>query len=110
MVLKAEEDIRRSSLPRMALEMLLLRLTQLPRLESLEEVLAKLSSLEYRLATGPGSCPAEGAATTVARRPPGAQVPAARPQPVEHPCPRALSAAATRFATAGGTAGAGGPE
>ena len=49
MVLKAEEEIRRSSLPRITLEMLLLRLTQLPRLESLEEILAKLSFLETRL-------------------------------------------------------------
>ncbi len=83
MVLKAEEEIRRSSLPRMTLEMLLLRLTQLPQLESLEEVLAKLSSLEYRLATEPGSCTPEGATTPVTGRTPGAEVPAARPQPVD---------------------------
>ena len=42
MVLKAEEEIRRSSLPRITLEMLLLRLSQLPRLESLGSILAKM--------------------------------------------------------------------
>ncbi len=49
MVLKGEEEIRRSSLPRITLEMLLLRLTQLPSLESLGQVLEKLNSLEERL-------------------------------------------------------------
>ena len=51
LVLKAEEEIRRSSLPRTTLEMLLLRLTQLPRLEPLEEILAQLSLLETRMGT-----------------------------------------------------------
>jgi DNA polymerase-3 subunit gamma/tau len=46
MMIKGEEEIRRSSLPRVALEMLLLRLAQLPRLESLEKLLEKLSSLQ----------------------------------------------------------------
>jgi DNA polymerase III subunit gamma/tau len=53
LVLKAEEEIRRSSLPRTTLEMLLLRLTQLPQLESLEGILAKLSLLENRLGAEP---------------------------------------------------------
>ncbi len=83
MVLKAEEDIRRSSLPRITLEMLLLRLTQLPQLESLEEVLAKLSSLENRLATDQGSCEANRAATRAADRLPNPEVPATRPEPAE---------------------------
>ena len=83
MVLKAEEDIRRSSLPRITLEMLLLRLTQLPQLESLEEVLAKLSSLENRLATDQGSCVADRAATRTVDRPPNPEVPTARPGPAE---------------------------
>jgi DNA polymerase-3 subunit gamma/tau len=52
MLMKAEEDIRRSSLPRITLEMLLLRLTQLPELESLNGILAKLSFLEERLSAG----------------------------------------------------------
>ncbi|WP_244084976.1 DNA polymerase III subunit gamma/tau, partial [Desulforhabdus sp. TSK] len=49
MILKGEEEIRRSSLPRITLEMLLLRLSQLPRLESLETVLEKIAALEGRL-------------------------------------------------------------
>jgi DNA polymerase-3 subunit gamma/tau len=49
MILKGEEDIRRSHLPRIALEMLLVRLTQLPRLESLQSVLHKLDVLEKKL-------------------------------------------------------------
>ena len=48
-ILKGEEEIRRSSLPRIALEMLLLRLTQLPRLESLQGLLGKLDGLERQL-------------------------------------------------------------
>jgi len=49
MILKGEEDIRRSTLPRIALEMLLLRLTQLPRLESLQSIMGQLSLLEKGL-------------------------------------------------------------
>jgi DNA polymerase-3 subunit gamma/tau len=49
MLLKGEEEIRRSTLPRITLEMLLLRLSQLPRLESLEKVLEKITLLEGRL-------------------------------------------------------------
>jgi len=48
-ILKGEEEIRRSSLPRIALEMLLLRLTQLPQLESLQGLLGKLDGLERQL-------------------------------------------------------------
>lgn len=54
LILKGEEGVRRSSLPRIALEMLLVRLTQLPRLESLEELLEKVTALEDRLT---GSAP-----------------------------------------------------
>ncbi|HBD07505.1 MAG TPA: DNA polymerase III subunit gamma/tau [Syntrophobacteraceae bacterium] len=46
MLLKGEEDLRRSTLPRMTLEMLLLRLTQLPRLESLQNLMGQLMVLE----------------------------------------------------------------
>jgi DNA polymerase III subunit gamma/tau len=52
MILKGEEDLRRSTLPRMALEMLLLRLTQLPRLESLQGIMGQLAALESRLDRG----------------------------------------------------------
>jgi DNA polymerase III subunit gamma/tau len=65
MVMKAEEDIRRSSLPRITLEMLLLRLTQLPELESLNGILAKLSFLEDRLAGEKLLLPAERACDSV---------------------------------------------
>jgi DNA polymerase-3 subunit gamma/tau len=54
MILKGEEEIRRSTLPRITLEMLLLRLAQLPRLESLETVLEKLTDLENQLRQRPG--------------------------------------------------------
>ncbi len=83
MVLKAEEEIRRSSLPRITLEMLLLRLTQLPRLESLEEVLAKLSFLEDRLAAEKGTSTAKKAVSEVPRRPPKAEAADIPPEPVE---------------------------
>lgn len=52
MVLKGEEDIRRSTLPRISLEMLLVRLARLPQLESLENLLEKLEALEDRLQQG----------------------------------------------------------
>ncbi|MBC7358323.1 MAG: DNA polymerase III subunit gamma/tau [Desulfacinum sp.] len=45
MLVAGEEEIRRSSLPRVALEMLLLRLATLPRLESLDSVLERLETL-----------------------------------------------------------------
>jgi DNA polymerase III subunit gamma/tau len=83
MILKAEEEIRRSSLPRMTLEMLLLRLTQLPRLESLEEILAKLSSLEDRLAKGPGNSTVKEALAEIPDRPPNPDAPVDPPEPVE---------------------------
>jgi DNA polymerase III subunit gamma/tau len=54
MILKGEEDLRRSTLPRMTLEMLLLRLTQLPRLESLQGVMGQLMALEQRCKREPG--------------------------------------------------------
>jgi DNA polymerase III subunit gamma/tau len=101
MVLKAEEDIRRSSLPRITLEMLLLRLTQLPRLESLEGVLAKLSFLENRLATEPVNPTAKKAVAEVPDRPPPRDVPVVPPEPVEmsaqepFPPPRIVAPPAT---------------
>jgi DNA polymerase-3 subunit gamma/tau len=54
MVLKGEEDIRRSTLPRAVLEMLLLRMAQLPRLESLPGIMEKLSSIEERIGSRSG--------------------------------------------------------
>ncbi|SMC23348.1 DNA polymerase III, tau subunit [Desulfacinum hydrothermale DSM 13146] len=45
MLVAGEEDIRRASLPRVALEMLLLRLATLPCLESIDAVLERLEGL-----------------------------------------------------------------
>lgn len=55
MILRGEEEIRRSSLPRISLEMLLLRLSQLPRLQSLNGLVDRLTTLESML-SGPGNC------------------------------------------------------
>ncbi len=51
-LLKGEEDIRRSSLPRITLEMLLLRLAKAPRLDSLQSLAGKLDSLESFMREG----------------------------------------------------------
>lgn len=61
-LLKGEEDIRRSSLPRITLEMLLLRLAKAPRLDSLQSIMGKLDSLESLMRGGNFSaCSPEGA-------------------------------------------------
>lgn len=84
MILKGEEEIRRSTLPRIALEMLLLRLAQLPRLESLNEVLDKLTVLESRLASEPMDAPPFPTAPVRApERPPAAR--AVTPEPIPEP-------------------------
>lgn len=49
---KGEEDIRRSSLPKIALEMLLMRLATLPGLEPLDSVLGRLTAIENSLEKG----------------------------------------------------------
>ncbi|MHC1725075.1 MAG: DNA polymerase III subunit gamma/tau [Syntrophobacteraceae bacterium] len=54
MLLRGEEEIRRSSMPKIALEMLLLRMAQLPRLESIDAVLDRIGSLERTLKEGQG--------------------------------------------------------
>ena len=101
LVLKAEEEIRRSSLPKITLEMLLLRLTQLPQLESLEEVLAKLSALEDQLAKERGSVQAKRAVPEARDRLPQRDAPAIRQEPVEmsaqepFPPPRIVTQPAT---------------
>jgi len=46
-LVSAEEDIRRSSLPRVTLEMLLLRLACLPRAEALEKILERLEKYDF---------------------------------------------------------------
>jgi DNA polymerase III subunit gamma/tau len=49
MLLGGEEQIRRSSMPKIALEMLLLRMAQLPRLESIDAVLDRVAMIEQSL-------------------------------------------------------------
>ena len=73
MVMKGEEELRRSTLPRISLEMLLLRLTQLPRLESIDGVLESLRKIEGRLGEGFAGCDTP--------RPAPVQRPAAQPVP-----------------------------
>ncbi len=52
-LLKGEEEVRRSSLPRLSLEMLLLRMSQLPRLETLNQVVDQVQRLELILSGMP---------------------------------------------------------
>ena len=52
MLLKGEEEIRRSSMPKIALEMLLLRMAQLPKLESIDAVLDRIATIERSLKEG----------------------------------------------------------
>ena len=52
MLLRGEEEVRRSSMPKIALEMLLLRMAQLPKLESLDAVLDRIASIERGLKEG----------------------------------------------------------
>ncbi len=54
MLLKGEEEIRRSSMPKIALEMLLLRMAQLPKLESIDAVLDRIATIECSLRTEDG--------------------------------------------------------
>ena len=53
MMLKGEEAIRHAAQPRITLEMLLLRLCQLPRLQTLDQILSRLGELESRWASAP---------------------------------------------------------
>ena len=55
MLLHGEEDIRRSSMPKIVLEMLLLRMSRLPEIESLDVLLERLSSIEQSLLRGRSS-------------------------------------------------------
>jgi DNA polymerase-3 subunit gamma/tau len=52
MLLRGEEQIRRTSMPKIALEMLLLRMAQLPKLESIDAVLDRISMIEQSLKEG----------------------------------------------------------
>jgi DNA polymerase-3 subunit gamma/tau len=52
MLLQGEEEIRRSSMPKIVLEMLLLRMSRLPELESVDQLLERLSAIELGLKSG----------------------------------------------------------
>ena len=54
MLLRGEEEIRRSSMPKIALEMLLLRMAQLPKLESIDAVLDRIATIELSFKEGQG--------------------------------------------------------
>ena len=49
MLLKGEEEIRRSSMPKIALEMLLLRMAQLPKLKSIDALVDRIAMIERTL-------------------------------------------------------------
>jgi DNA polymerase-3 subunit gamma/tau len=51
-LLRGEEEIRRSSNPKLVLEMSLLRLVQLPQVMDMDTVIAQMQKLEQRIATG----------------------------------------------------------
>ena len=57
-LLKGEEEIRRSSNPKLVLEMSLLRLVQLPQVMDIDTVISQVQELEQRISTGNDS-PAE---------------------------------------------------
>jgi DNA polymerase-3 subunit gamma/tau len=79
-LLKAEEDILRSSLPRMGMEITLIKMAHLGRLEPLEKILQKISSFEGDVPSGPA----------VRRAPsPGPPKKKARTMPAETPAPSA---------------------
>ena len=77
-LLKAEEDILRSSLPRMGMEITLIKMAHLGRLEPLEKILEKITSFEEAMPSGPA-----------ARRAPAPSPPAKKVQtrPAEAPAP-----------------------
>jgi len=56
MLLKSEETIRRASLPKIALEMLLVRMARIPQLESLDRLLEKLDAVQAGLSGEGPSC------------------------------------------------------
>jgi DNA polymerase-3 subunit gamma/tau len=57
-LLKAEDDILRSSLPRMGMEITLIKMAHLARLEPLGEILEKISALEEKAGPRPVASPA----------------------------------------------------
>jgi DNA polymerase-3 subunit gamma/tau len=92
MLLQGEEQIRRSSMPKIALEMLLLRMVQLPKLESIDAVLDKIAIIEQSLKEG-----LSASACIVSESRPGFEKTMSSPataQPESSALPRALPSAA----------------
>lgn len=75
---EAEGTLRRSDVPSLALEVLLLRLAELPRLVPIEEILASGAAL---------SLPAPAAAAPAPAAPPRAPAPAPAPEPARRAAP-----------------------
>ena len=77
-LLKAEEDILRSSLPRMGLEITLIKMAHLGRLEPLEKILEKITSFEEAMPSGPAARHAPAPTRRRRRREQGRQKPPGR--------------------------------
>jgi DNA polymerase III subunit gamma/tau len=82
MLLRGEEQIRRSSMPKISLEMLLLRMTQLPKLESIDAVLDRIAMIEQSLKEGHS-----GSAWIVSESRPGFEKSGSSPPPSSFPLP-----------------------
>jgi len=85
-LLKAEEDILRSSLPRMGMEITLIKMAHLGRLEPLEKILEKITSFEEGMPPGPAArrAPAPSPAAKKARTRP-AEAPRSAPKSTPPP-------------------------
>jgi DNA polymerase-3 subunit gamma/tau len=85
-LLKAEEDILRSSLPRMGMEITLIKMAHLGRLEPLEKILEKITSFEEVMPSGPAArrAPAPNPAAKKARTRP-AEAPRSAPKSTPPP-------------------------
>ena len=85
-LLKAEEDILRSSQPRMGMEITLIKMAHLGRLEPLEKILEKITSFEEAMPPGPAArrAPSPGPPAKKARtRPAEARASSTGPRPRE---------------------------
>lgn len=92
LALAAQDEIRRTSAPKLALEMLLIRLSRIPRMESLDLLLEKVGGIEKRLSAGEAFGAAERPAAYSAGPAPGAGYAgyaggAARKEPAPEPRP-----------------------
>jgi DNA polymerase-3 subunit gamma/tau len=85
---EAEGTLRRSDVPALALEVLLLRLAELPRLVPIEEILASGASLPMPAAPPPAPVPARTAAPPQDPLPRRPAAPAARIAPAAPEAPR----------------------